>query len=746
MIPTAQPIISDGDNQVSPDDQIRQSDQIPLGDEIQLGGRIPLDNQIRHACALHQSGKFAEAGMIYDAVLRQQPDHFDVLHLAGILALQTGRPEQGVALIGKALGLREHDAGTHSNLGTGLRALRRLVEALASHDRAIALQPDFAKAYCNRGLVLADLQRHAEALASYDRAIALKPNFAEAHSNRGVILTDLQRHAEALVSFDRAIVLAPNLAEAYYNRANLLADLRHRKKALADYDRAVALRPGYAEAHYNRARLLTDLRRYADALAGYDRVLALQPDHADAHANRGAVLADLQRHAEALASHDRALALRPDHAEAHANRGVVLADLRRYEEALASCDRAIALRPDYADAYVNRSVVLSHLQRYEDALASCDRAIVLQPDHAEPHYNRAKLLADLQRHADALASYDRAIAVKPDHAEANWNQSHCLLALGQLDRGWRLFEWRKQLDRPAGTRAFPKPLWLGQESIAGKTLFIHWEQGLGDTIQFCRYATLAQALGARVVMSVQEPLRRLLATLGPDIMVTAGNEAPTELDCHCPMMSLPLAFSTTLETIPRTVPYLAADAAAVAAWRLRLSALAGLRVGLCWAGNPRRDDPSAHAIDQRRSFTLAQYAPLAGVVGAHFVSLQKGDAAAQSVAPPAGLRIHDWTDELNDFADTAALIEALDLVITVDTSVAHLAGALGKKVWILNRFDSCWRWLTERDDSPWYPTARLFRQPKPGDWDSVIPKVVAALRNSARAVPDGPILPSVPMG
>lgn len=610
MIPTAQPIISDGDNQVSPDDQIRQSDQIPLGDEIQLGGRIPLDNQIRHACALHQSGKFAEAGMIYDAVLRQQPDHFDVLHLAGILALQTGRPEQGVALIGKALGLREHDAGTHSNLGTGLRALRRLVEALASHDRAIALQPDFAKAYCNRGLVLADLQRHAEALAS----------------------------------------------------------------------------------------------------------------------------------------HDRALALRPDHAEAHANRGVVLADLRRYEEALASCDRAIALRPDYADAYVNRSVVLSHLQRYEDALASCDRAIVLQPDHAEPHYNRAKLLADLQRHADALASYDRAIAVKPDHAEANWNQSHCLLALGQLDRGWRLFEWRKQLDRPAGTRAFPKPLWLGQESIAGKTLFIHWEQGLGDTIQFCRYATLAQALGARVVMSVQEPLRRLLATLGPDIMVTAGNEAPTELDCHCPMMSLPLAFSTTLETIPRTVPYLAADAAAVAAWRLRLSALAGLRVGLCWAGNPRRDDPSAHAIDQRRSFTLAQYAPLAGVVGAHFVSLQKGDAAAQSVAPPAGLRIHDWTDELNDFADTAALIEALDLVITVDTSVAHLAGALGKKVWILNRFDSCWRWLTERDDSPWYPTARLFRQPKPGDWDSVIPKVVAALRNSARAVPDGPILPSVPMG
>ncbi len=261
-------------------------------------------------------------------------------------------------------------------------------------------------------------------------------------------------------------------------------------------------------------------------------------------------------------------------------------------------------------------------------------------------------------------------------------------------------------------------------------------------------------------------------------MVLVGDEAPAEFDFHCPMMSLPLAYSTTLETIPvaspspatpktipqttskrdtsqtvpqpttecetfeiipRTVPYLAADAAAVAAWHERLSALPGLRVGLCWAGNPRRDHPSAYAIDRRRSITLAQYAPLANVAGVHFVSLQKGDAAGQTVAPPIGLSLHDWTDELLDFADTAALIQALDLVITVDTAVAHLAGALGKPVWILNRFDACWRWLVDRDNSPWYPTARLFRQPKPDDWDSVVAKVATALHDRVHHAPPAAI-------
>jgi tetratricopeptide (TPR) repeat protein len=593
----------------------------------------PLHDDIQRARALHQRGMLADAETIYQSVLRRQPGNHEVLHLAGLLAVQAGRAEQGVALIGKALRVNGRSAAAHTDLGAALGSLRRYADALASHDRAIALKPDYAKAHYNRGLALANLRRPADALASFDQAIALKPDYAEAHCNRAVLLAELGRPADALASHDRAIALKPDYVRAYYNR--------------------------------------------------------------------GVVLADLHRHTEALASYDRTIALSPDHADAYANRGVVLAYLLRHEEALESCDRAIALRPDDAAAHANRGVVL----------------------------------ADMQRHEQALASYDRAIALRPEWAEAHRNQSHSWLALGHLERGWHLHEWRKRCDRPAGNRAFPQPVWLGQESIEGKRLFIHREQGLGDTIQFCRYALLAQARGARVVMSAQGPLRRLLGTLGPDIEVIGSDEVPGDFDCHCPMMSLPLAFGTTLETIPHPTRYLAADPATVAAWRRRLALLPGLRVGLCWAGNPRPDQPSAHLIDRRRSTALAQYAPLAQVAGACFVSLQKGEPAAQAAG--ARLPLHDWTDALDDFADTAALIEALDLVITVDTSVAHLAGALGKPVWILNRFDSCWRWFLYRYDSPWYASARLFRQPAHGDWDSVIAAVAAALREAADSVPGG---------
>jgi tetratricopeptide (TPR) repeat protein len=547
--------------------------------------------QLERARALHQQGMLAEAGTMYRKILRRKPDNFEALHLAGVLALQTGRPAEGVELIGKALRLGAGSAAVHCDLGAGLRALQRPAEALASYDRAIALRPDHAEAHYHRAGVLAQLGRHAEAVASYDQAIALRPDYAEAYSNRGVVLANLQRQADALASFDRAI----------------------------------ALRPGYARAHYNRAKALAELQQPADALASYDR--------------------------------------------------------------------AIALRGDDAEAWCNRGVVL----------------------------------ASLQRNAAAVDNFDRAIALRPDYAAAHWNQGLCWLALGRLDRGWKLFEWRKKLPMPLGNRAFPQPVWLGQESIAGKTLFIHWEQGFGDTLQFCRYAGMVRALGAQVVMSVQDPLQRLVATLGTGVNVIGGDAQPAAFDYHCPMMSLPLALGTTLETIPGPARYLAGDPAAVAVWRGRMAAFSGLRVGLCWAGNALRPNPSARLLDRRRSIALARLAPLAGVAGVRFVSLQKGDGAAQVAVPDAGVSLHDWTDELNDFADTAALIEALDLVITVDTSVAHAAGALGKPVWILNRFDGCWRWLLERDDSPWYPTARLFRQPTQGDWDSVVGAVAAAL-------------------
>jgi len=595
---------------------------------------------MQRALALHRQGNLADAERICVTVLQRQPTHVLALHLAGVIALQTGRLDRGIALLGQVVQLAPEAAEAHRDFGGGLLAANRFEAALASFDKAIALKPDLAEALYNRGLTLAHLRRY--------------------------------------------------------------------KEALADYDKAIALHPEQAILHTSRAATLNYLRRYGEALAAYDAAIALLPNYA----------------------------------EAHSNRGLVLSNLLRYEDALASCDRAIALRPDYADAHADLGLVLSRLQRHSEALASYDRAIALNPNLAKAHADRGVVLADLHRHAEALASMDRAIAVSPGHADAHRYLGLCALALGDYERGWLLYERRQHRANPLGKPASEPPPWLGEASIAGKTLFIHWEQGLGDTIQFCRYAKLAVARGARVAMSVQAPLRRLLTTLEAGIAIIGEHDVPSSFDYHCPMLSLPLAFDTKLESIPDLTPYLSADPAAVAMWRNRLAGLPGLRVGLCWAGNARSDHPSAHATDLRRSITLANYAPLAAIGGASFVSLQKGEPASQAATPPPGLSLHDWTNELVDFADTAALIEALDLVITVDTSVAHLAGALGKPVWILSRYDACWRWLIDRNDSPWYSTARLWHQPAPGDWDSIITRVAAALRDevalrpTATSVPD----------
>ena len=400
--------------------------------QAQYEAAAALQTKFAQGVALHQQGKLAEAERIYAEILRQQPNHFDALHLLGVIAAQTLRTERAVELIKKAIGLNATVAGAHSNLGNALRDLKRPEDALASYDKAIALKPDYAEAHNNRGLALQDLNRPENALASYDKAIALKPNYAEAHNNRGNALVDLTRPAEALASYDKAIALKPDYAEAYYNRGNALVDLKHPAEAFASYDKAIALKPDFAEAYYNRALALQNLNRAEDALASYDKAIALEPNYAEAYSNRGNALLDLKRPTEALASCDKAIASKPDFAEAYYNRGNALTDLKRRTDALVSYDKAIALKPDFAEAHNNRALALQNLNRPEDALASYDKAIALKPDYAEAHSNRGLALQNLNRPEDALASYDKAIALKPDYAEAHSNRGNALTQKGDF--------------------------------------------------------------------------------------------------------------------------------------------------------------------------------------------------------------------------------------------------------------------------------------------------------------------------
>jgi tetratricopeptide (TPR) repeat protein len=639
--------------------------------------------------ALHQQGLIQEAQSFYEKALSQDSQHFDSLHLLGVIAYQTGDSVRAMDLMDQAIKANPKQAAAHSNRGLVLKDLGQLHEAVASYDKAIALKPDYAEALTNRGNALMDLHRYDAALDSHDQAIALRPGFAEAYSNRGNVLMKLRRYGEAADSYDRAVTLRPDYSEAHSNRGNALLELLRPADAVESYNRAIALNPDYAEAFYNRGNALLGLEQYSEAVDSYDRAIALKPDYVGAFSDRGNALMGLKQFSAAIDSYDQAIALKPDYAEAMSNRGNPLMALRRYNEAIESFDRAIALRPDYPEAY----------------------------------YNRGNALLEDKLTAAASESYDRAIALKPDYVQAHWNKAIAKLLAGDFREGWALYEWRWRRDQAnMFRRQFAQPLWLGEQSLENKTLLVHAEQGLGDTLQFCRYIPLLLELRVKVMLALPASLKTLLRSLGDDVtLLDEGDDFPP-FDFHCPMMSLPLALKTELDTIPKAIPYLRPDSETQHRWQQRLGSTSQARIGLAWSGS------ATHENDHNRSLSLELLRPLLDLPFS-FHCLQNECRERDSSVFSAAPHLHSHTHELLDFSETAALINAMDLVISVDTSLAHLAGALAKPVWILLPYTPDFRWMHDRTDSPWYPTATLFRQPVPGDWSSVIGEVMTRLRD-----------------
>lgn len=620
------------------------------------------------------------------------------------------------------------------NEGTALHQQGRFAEAEAVYRGLLQRHPRTPDAMFRLGLLLAQLDRRDEAAELYAAAAALVPQAAPLWAQLATTQHHLGRFAEAVASYDRLIALQPDDAEAHANRGAALLRLGRTDEALASCDAALARRPDLAEVHSNRGNALLVLGRRVEAVAAYDQALALNPTLAVAAMNRADALEQLARPTEALASYDLAIRLDPGLVQAHYNRGNLLLVLDRPAEAVTAFDTTLALDPTHAGAACNRATALRALGDLDAAEAGYGHALALDPTMVQALVNRASLLVMHGRHAQALVLYNHAKAIFAHSADAHWNEALCRLAMGDFARGWQEHEWRWRTDSlRSAQRVYPQPLWLGETSLAGRTIFVHSEQGHGDVLQFCRLVPRLADLGAEVVLEVPYSLARLIRTMPGPQRVIGHNEPPPAFDVHCPLMSLPLALGLTLETVPAEIPYLSVDPDQARAWAIRLASLPGLRVGLVWAGNPRVNDPAANAIDRRRSMSLAQLAPLGTVPGVSFVSLQKGPPAEQARTPPPGLTLTDWTEELWDFADTAALIDGLDLVISVDTSVVHLAGALGKPVWVLNRYDACWRWLYGRIDSPWYPTARLFRQTRYAVWDDVVERVATTLRDFVAA-------------
>jgi tetratricopeptide (TPR) repeat protein len=499
--------------------------------------------------------------------------------------------------------------------------------------------------------------------------------------------------------------------------------LGKKETAVASFDRALKVRPDHAEALSNRGLTLHELKRFEEALASFDEALKGDPNHAEALFNRGLTLHALRRFEEALASFDDALKVRPNYIEALSTRGNVLRELKRYGEALASFDRALKMRPDYAEAFSNLGVTLHEMNLFELALGSYDRAIRMRPDYAEALTNRGITLLELKHFKEALASFDRALKVRPDFAEAHCSRALCRMLIGDFDRGWKDNEWRWETEHlRKEKRNFAQPLWLGSNDVAGKTILLHGEQGFGDVIQFCRYVPLVAEHAARVILEVPDSLHELVGTLSGSAQIVSRGQPLPQFDLHCPLLSLPLAFATRLETIPAATPYLHASPQQAMSWNARLGPKRRLRIGLAWAGR------QTHKNDHNRSVSFSSLMPLLDF-DATFVSLQREVRMSDTTTLRDRSDVLHFGGDLNNFSDTAAIISNLDLVISVDTSVAHLAGALGKPVWILLPYVPDWRWLLDREDSPWYPTARLFRQNHTRTWDDVILCVRCALKH-----------------
>jgi tetratricopeptide (TPR) repeat protein len=537
-------------------------------------------------------------------------------------------------------------------------------------------------------------------------------------------------YAAALEALDPVLAAHPGDHEALELAARALA-----AKGVSGLEPTLATDQALADAHFVLGAWLYRRGRIAAAEQAYRRVLSLRPDDASALSNLGLVLNQAARPDEAEIVLARALEIDPGHRGALLHQGLLMWQRGRLAESEAAYRAALARDPDNALAWNNLGLLLKDMNRLPESEAACRRALALNQNLAEVHNNLGNALWQLGRVEQSIDAYRHALALRPDYQAARANLALPLLCLGDYESAWPLYEARHDPSLGAEGVArppVPYPQWQG-ESLVGKSVLVWPEQGLGDSLQFCRYVPMLKALGAaRVSVACAPTQARLFETLpNVDRVIPLNGQGRIERhDYWCLMMSLPMRFGTTVATIPADVPYLHAQAEEVEAWRRRLPAspAAGLKVGLVWAGNPRADQASSNAIDQRRSLDAQSFVPLLGTPGVTFVSLQLGDSTRPQIARlPAALRPFDPMGDVRDFADTAAIVENLDLVITVDTSTAHLVGALGKPVWVLSRYAACWRWFKGREDSPWYPGARVFRQTQPDAWDDVLQRVRQAL-------------------
>lgn len=646
-------------------------------------------DKYQSAVEAFRRGDFQRTQSICREILRVMPKHFDSLHLLGVSQIQAGQSSEGIKLITKALEINPGSAEAFYNLGLGWFDQSNYLKASDCFRKAIVLCPDDPEYHLENGNAFQKLSQYRDALASYEQALRLRPGYAKAHNCCGVCLRELDRPEEALACYKTAIGLQPRYAEAYGNLGNVLVDLTRYGEAVASFDEAIRLKPQYVEAYYGIGNAFRKLEKRDAALRSYEKAVSLRPGFAEAHNGKGSCLADAERWSEAIACIDRALTLKPDYAEAHSNKANVLRSRGDFDEAMSSVNTAIRLKPDKPGFYNNR-----HLIQLEQ-----------------------------RREAEALLDIDRAIELDPTDINFKVNKGYFLLRLGNFEEGLRFHEFRKEKLKDETSGEADRI--VGAKELTGKKVYIEWEQGFGDTIQFCRYIPLYEQICSQVCFAVQPALRRLLSGVGSMCSLVDMRELKDEdlasFDVRISLLSSMLVFKTNLNTIPSRQSYLCPEEGRVVKWRNRLERQPSeVLVGVCWQG-------SKNAVDRGRSFPLQSFYSISKLPNLRLISLHKGEGEEQLNDIPPDMKIEtlgEGFDAGEDaFVDSAAVMKLCDLVITSDTAIAHLAGALGVRTWVALKYTPDWRWLLDRMDSPWYPTMRLFRQKRTGDWSGVFEEI-----------------------
>jgi len=672
----------------------------------------------------HQAGRIREAEGIYKQILAADPNNAHALHLLGVLASQVGQGEQALEFIRRAIALNPTAAPYHANLGAALATLGRYEEAIEEYHRALLLQPGLLDAHANLGVALARMGKFDAAVESLEAARQIDPKNLKILESLASALSQAGQQEKAIEILQQALALRSDFAPTHLTLGNALLKLNRADEAMAAYRAALALRPEYAEAQANLSGIICERGKLDEAIELARRSLANQPESPQAWYHLGRALHKQNRLDESAEALGRAVALRPRFAQALGELGAVLIKTGALAQAVEALRQSLEIEPA---AEVNHSLglALRAQGKFTEALAAYKKVEAFGFRDARLFNNIAEIEHRLGQYDEAIEYFQKALEIQPDFPLARWNLSIVQLLTGDYREGWAGYELRwKANSIPLPQRYSERPVWDGSDP-RGRKILVDCEQAFGDSLHFVRYIPLIAQRGGKPILAAPPELRRLFQTVPCLEQIICPPQELPAFDAQCPLLSLPHLFGTTLQNVPANVPYLFADPALEERWKKRVPQDGRLKIGIVWAGSP------GYKENVTRSPSLAAFGPLGAIPNTWFCSLQKGDAAREALDPPEGLQITDWTAELQDFADTAALMANLDLIIGSDTAVIHLAGGMGKPAMVLLAYVPGWPWLLEREDSPWYPTMRLFRQPKFGDWKTPMERIVKAVRTQA---------------